>query len=137
MPTGFHINQDDGLITVSGSEDVDAIEATSTFRSVLEHPEFDPGLPQLIDLRGLSSNAPAAHDFLTLERFLLSTYRPKIEASIAVLVDDELDRFRMAAIFHLTCQLPRTELFDYFDHAIRWLIRNEFVEPIRSIESPH
>jgi hypothetical protein len=127
MPSDFHINQDEGIITISGSEEIDAVEATSTFRSLLEHPEFSPSLPQLIDLRGLASGARAAPDFSTLERFLLSTYRPRVAASIAVLVDDKLDRFSVAAIFHLTCQLPQTELFDHFDDAIRWLIRREFV----------
>jgi hypothetical protein len=137
MPCGFHISQDDGLITISGSEDVDAKEATSTLRSLLDHPEFDADLPQLVDLRGLSVNPQRENDFTPLERFLLNDYRLKVSASVAVVVDDNLDRFNMAAIFHLTCRLPQTELFDYFEHALRWLIRHEFAEPIRSVERPY
>lgn len=134
MPLGFHISTDEGLVTITASQVVDPIEACGVLTEVLEHPHFTPDLAQLIDLRELDI---AQHDPLQLERleqFLISRYRPRVDATVAVLVDGALDRISLAAIFHLVCRLPQTELFDYFEHAIRWLIRHEFAHAIRTLD---
>ena len=134
MPFGYHINSDEGLITITGDGIVMPDEARQVLSELHEDGHYDQSLPHLIDLRML---AIAQHDpveLKKLERFLLTEYRPKVSASVAVVVDGTLDRFSLAAIFHLVCRAPQTELFDYFDHALRWLIKHEFANPIRHLD---
>ena len=134
MPFGYHINPDDGLITITGEGIVMPEEARNVLVELQSDGHFEPSLPHLIDLRALSVAQHDPVELKTLERFLLTDYRPKVSASVAVVVDGDLDRFSLAAIFHLVCRAPQTELFDYFDHALRWLIKHEFAHPIRHLD---
>ena len=134
MPFGYHINTEEGLVTMTGSGLVAPEEALSVLSDLQNQPTFDAALPHLIDLRELTVGQHDPVELKKLERFLLTSYRPSVAASVAVVVDGALDRFSLAAIFHLVCRAPQTELFDYFDHALRWLIKHEFARSIRSID---
>ena len=130
MPCGYHINADEGLITISGTEDVPLQEAIALGEELLDDRAFESSLPHLVDLRGLvlTRTSAESEDF---RDFVLDYYRPIVAASVAVLVDDSLDRGSLAALYHLTCRMDRTELFDDFEQALKWLVKREFVEPIR------
>ena len=134
MPFGYHINPEEGLVTITGDGIVMPNEACQVLTELQTHACYDDALPHLIDLRTLAVAQHDPFELQALERFLLTRYRPNVSASVAVVVDGALDRFSLAAIFHLVCRAPQTELFDYFDHALRWLIKHEFAQPIRNLE---
>jgi hypothetical protein len=127
MPCGYHINHDEGLLTITGTTQVAIEEASQLAEEILIDPEFDPSLPQLVDLRGikLSRSAASSIDF---RDFMLHTYRPNIHASMAIVVDDSLDRHTLANLYHLACNMSQTELFDQYEQALKWLMRREFAE---------
>lgn len=137
MPCGFHISQDDDLVLITASQTIDLNDAQSTFVAVLAHPDFRGHMPQLVDLRGIDVSVPLSSDgarenFEPLVHFLIQDYRPRISACVSIVVDDDLHAEATAAIFHLSCQLPDTELFDSYEQALRWLIYQEFDNPIRT-----
>ena len=131
MPCGYHINLEDGLVTISAEAELDITQLHTLGQQVLADPEFDPYLPQLIDLRGLSvlHKQDILHEQDTAEasrNFALSSYRPRVQSSVAVIIDDSLDADSVAGLFHLSCSMDNTELFDHYDQAIKWLMRREF-----------
>lgn len=141
MPCGFHISQDDDLVLITASQTIDLDDAQSTFVAVLAHPDFEAHMPQLVDLRGIEVSADllddgVRQDYEPLAHFLIREYRPKIDACVSIVVDDDLGTEATAAIFHLSCQLPDTELFDSYEQALRWLIHQEFGNPIRTPTPP-
>ena len=126
MPCAYHLNLEEGLVTITGSEQVALSDAISLGRRLLADPEFDPCLPHLIDLRGLQVEH-AAGEGRAFREFVLEDYRPRIEASIAVVIDHTLEQAAVAGLYHISCAMERTEMFDQYDHALRWLMRREFV----------
>ena len=126
MPCGYHLNREDGLVTITGSDTISLDEAISLGRELLRDPVFDPELPHLVDLRGLvvERDPKATNDF---RDFVLHDYRPNVQASIAVVIDHTLDQTAVAGLYHLSCAMDQTEMFDHYDHALRWLMRREFV----------
>ena len=125
MPCGYHINKEDGLTTISAEAEIAITQLHTLGQQLLSDPEFDPYLPQLIDLRGLS--VQYASDILDdLRHFVLSIYRPRVQSSIAVTIDESLDAESVAGLFHLSCAMDDTELFDHYGQAIKWLMRREF-----------
>ena len=86
MPCDYHLNHDDGLVTITGSDTISLDEAVALGRELLRDPVFDPELPHLVDLRGLEiePNRKASDSF---RDFVLQDYRPNVQASIAVVID--------------------------------------------------
>lgn len=125
MPSGYHINQEEGLVTLTGSTEMKILEACEIGRALLQDPEFDSQLPHLVDLRGLHLQRDARSS-AQFRRFVLDTYVPRVHASIAVVVDDSLDQLSLAGLYHICCSMDRTELFDQYDQALKWLMRREF-----------
>ncbi len=126
MPCAYHINLEDGLVTLSGAEDVNANQLLAMGEKMLADPEFDPYLPQLIDFRNLQID-PDRDMSNTIRDFCLKTYRPRVFASIAVVINDSLTARALSNIYHLTCAMDKTELFDQYDQALKWLMRREFL----------
>ncbi len=131
MPLGYHINPDDGLITVQGGGEVPLSELARLGESLLEDPSYDPELPQILDFRGLR---PAELDddvdpekLAALKAFLHETYRQQALGNVAVVIDEHLEDQHCADIFLLTCALQDAELFADYDQALKWLIREAFV----------
>ena len=125
MPFGYHLNQDDGLVTITGNDKASLAEAIALGRKLLLDPVFDPELPHLVDLRGLEV-AASTQETHELRDFVLQDYRPSVQASVAVVIDHTLDQHSVAGLYHLSCAMDQTELFDHYDHALRWLMRREF-----------
>ena len=125
MASGYHIDEHAGLVILSGTDRIDISEAIAVGRALLKDPEFNPTIPQLCDLRGLnlSRNRITSGQF---RDFVLIEYLPNLKSSMAVLVDDSLDRKSLASLYHLTSRMPMTELFDDYNTAMRWLMRREF-----------
>lgn len=124
MPVGYHINPDDGLVTVRGDGDVTIGELVGVGESILADPAYDPALPQLVDLRGLR---PAPRDDLErLQSFVHDDYRDRVAANVAVVIDDHLESRHCADIFLITCAIHDAELFVDYDQALKWLMRNAF-----------
>ena len=46
--------------------------------------------------------------------------------SMAVVIDGDMERELVAGIYWLACAVGGTEVFDDYDHALKWLIRREF-----------
>ncbi len=125
MNCGYHINQDDGLVTITGNKNVEIAEAFDLGEALLQDPSFDEQLPHLVDLRGLRLT-PNPHSAAAFRTFVLETYRPQVKSSIAIVVDDSLDRLSLAGLYHMSCSMDKTEVFDQYDQALKWLMRREF-----------
>lgn len=134
MPLGYHINADEGLITVRGDGNVAAAEIVALGESLLGDDAFDPELPQLLDFRGLRPRPPAeagaATAFAGLRDFVHSRYRDQIAANVAVVIDARLEARHCADIFLLTCAISHAELFADYDQALKWLMREAFALPM-------
>lgn len=126
MPCGYHMNLEDGLVTISGADELTMAAFVDLGEQVLSDPSFDPYVPQLVDLRGLQ----VASDQVggkQLRDFVLAVYRPRVQSSIAVVIDGSLHERAVAGLYHLCCAMDATELFDQYDQALKWLMRREFV----------
>ena len=125
MPCGYHINLEDSLVTITAEAELNVTQLQALGEQVLADPSFDPYLPQLVDLRGLSVQRERDTSE-ALRNFILAKYCPSVQASIAVIVDESLDASTLAGLYHLSCAAHITELFDHYDQAIKWLMRREF-----------
>ena len=125
MPATHHINSDEGLITVRITGQVDLVEVFEAARDLYDDADYDPALPLLADLRGmrLTLHAAALKPF---NRFIISHFGKPRSASIAVVVDHEMDKELCAAVYWLNCAVNGSEMFEDYDQALRWLIRREF-----------
>ncbi|MEM6999864.1 MAG: hypothetical protein AAF529_03695 [Pseudomonadota bacterium] len=129
MACGYHINQEDGLITVTGNAELELSELATLGRDLLTDQEFCPEYAQLIDLRGIFPKQPDIAHRDTLRNFVVQEFRPSVKASIAVVIDDSLERLELADLYHLIVNLNDTELFDSYEQALKWLVRREFATP--------
>lgn len=136
MSSGYHINADDGLISIHGTADATITEAMDVGRQLLTDPEFDPRLPHLIDFRGLHLEV-AGKEAAEFATFALNHYRPAVSASVAIVVDDSLDRHALAALYHLICRMSPAELFDNYEQALKWLMRLEFANTANQQDQIH
>ncbi len=125
MADAYHINADEGLITVRAPTGLTLPDALTLGQTLLADPAFDNSLPQLIDLREIAFE-PDAEAAQRMHDFMLQEYRPAVAASMAVVINDEMDRAALAALYLLVCRMGRTELFDNYELALRWLMRIEF-----------
>ncbi len=125
MAAAYHIDDDEGLITIRAEGDVDPGTLQAVGRALLKDASFDPAMPQLVDFRGLRV-ASGRSTLDNLRPFIEEEFRGKVQGTIAVVIDDNLDTLMCADIYRLTCALPCAELFEDYEQALRWLIRREF-----------
>ena len=125
MPATYHINPDEELITVQIAGEVDLSEVFEAARGLYDDPAYDPNLPLLADLRGMRVDLREAAR-KPFNRFVISRFGQPRSASIAVLVDQEMDSELCAAVYWLNCALGVAEMFEDYDMALKWLIRREF-----------
>ena len=125
MPGTYHINNNEGLVTIKSPSSVHLDNTCDMAMRMLADPEFDPRLPQLVDLRGCRSSMNHSEE-AQFRDFVLLQYRPRVSSSIAIVVDDDMDSKVLARLYHLSSQMEKTELFDQYQHALKWLMRNEF-----------
>jgi len=125
MPCDYHINPDAGLVTITGSDDTTAKQFLELGERLLADPKFDAKLAQLMDLRGLTM-AFQKDDNERMHDFSVNIYSPQVEANIAIIMDGDQDSKSIASMFRLACAMHKTELFDNYNQALKWLMRREF-----------
>ena len=123
-PPGFHIAVEDGLISVQVGSHIDLVDLYELAKSVLAASDYADGLPLLVDLRGMRLELvrEAAEPFA---RFIIGGFSGR-EGSMAVIIDGDMHSKLCAAVYWLSCAVGGTEVFDDYDHAMKWLIRREF-----------
>lgn len=124
MPLDYHIGADQGLITVHGAGTVSLAELARLGERLLVDPAYDPGLPQLLDFRGLRPQADGT--LRELQAFVSGPFRRSVHNSVAVVIDEHLEQHYCADIFLLTCAVDAAELFCDYDQALKWLMRQAF-----------
>ena len=134
MSVEYHINLRDELITLTASGDVSSSEACVCIDEMLNDAEFDPTLPQLVDLRTALPVGSDA-DLGNFERVLLGDYGPRLNASVAIVVNAEWTEDQCAKAFWLSCALHRAELFDDWNQACKWLIKREFTQTLSDLQT--
>ena len=135
MPTGYHINESDGLITIEVGGSVDLGDVFDGARRFLADPSYDPNLPQLVDLRGMEI-AWQPTTIKPFTQFMLQSYAPQAQACVAVVVDPELDGDTCARVYWLSCALGNSEVFDDYELALKWLMKQEFAQTPERAQSP-
>ncbi len=123
MPADYHINADEGLIAVRIEGQVDLVDSLELCKRLLADPLFDSALPQLIDLRGMQLTL---EDSATRPFSSFVTQQYNTTASVAVVVDPDLDTELCAGIYWLSCTLEHSEMFECYDQALKWLMKREF-----------
>lgn len=125
MLPGFHIADEEGLISIQVSHATDLANLHDLAKDLLDSDGYDPELPLLVDLRGMRLELvkDAVDRF---SQFIVSSFRGR-QGSIAVVIDCDMSRKLAAAVYWLACAIGQTEVFDDYDHALKWLIRREFV----------
>ncbi len=129
MAIDYHINARDDLITVTASGAVTAADACAGLSEMLNDVNFDAQLPQLVDLRQAELEGSQA-DLKHFESFLLTDYRSRLNAGVAIVVNPEWAEDICAQAFWMCCALYRAELFDNWSQACKWLITKEFSAPL-------
>ena len=126
MSVGYHINSEDGLISIQISGSPAAAELVDTAECILADDGFSSALPQLVDLRDWQGDGVSPEQFDNVRSYLLERYCTNVDASIAVVVNDDLSRQACASIYRLSAATGKAEMFENYDLAVRWLIRREF-----------
>ena len=131
MPAGYHISEDEGLISVQVSDRIDLVELYESAKALHSDPSYSHELPLLVDLRNmrLTISQPATAPF---SRFIITRFNGRA-GSNAVVIDPDLENELFTGIHWLACAVSGTELFDDYDQALKWLIRREFAEPKVSV----
>ena len=126
MPASYHINENDGLITLTVTGRVNIADVHAAAGALIGDPEYDPSLPQLMDLRGMELDPPNEESQKPFSRFVLRSYAPSSRACIAMVIDPELDAQTCAGAYWVSCAVGNSELFDNYELALKWLVKKEF-----------
>ena len=123
MTAAYHINTEDEFISFNLVDDVNLIDLYELMQDLLTNPEFQPGWPQLMDLRNIDLDLkPGA--LKPFVKYLATTYSPQVDAAVAVVLDSEMSADFYAGVYRLACSLPGTEVFDDYGQAIKWLLQS-------------
>ncbi len=130
MSVTYHINTSDELTTVEATGEVCAQELCQLALDVTLDVDYDPALPTLIDLRGMTIDRDSVASDVDARAQLESLSRTRHAheqcGSMAVVIDKDLDSSLCADVHWLCCVASRAEMFDSYDMAIKWLYRREF-----------
>jgi hypothetical protein len=122
VTAAYHINTEDEFISFNLVDEVNLIDLYELMQDLLADPEFQPGWPQLMDLRNIDLDLkPGA--LKPFVKYLATTYSPRVEAAVAVVLDSEMSADFYAGVYRLACSLPGTEVFDDYGQAIKWLLQ--------------
>jgi hypothetical protein len=124
MSPGFHIAEEEGLISIQVRNAIDLADLHDLAKDMLDSDEYDAELPLLVDLRGMRLEL-ARRAVAPFNEFIVSSFGGR-QGSIAVVIDGDMSGKLAAAVFWLACAVGHTEVFDDYDHALKWLIRQEF-----------
>jgi hypothetical protein len=138
VPLHYHINKEDEFITIRLEGDADLALVYELCQTLLNDPDYHAEWPQLVDVRGieLGLKRGAMRPF---SRYVLTTYRPRVTAPIAVVIDGSMDDAFCAGVFRFVCSMPDAEVFDDYPLAIRWLVRKSvpFTDGDESTQPQH
>ncbi len=122
MTAAYHINTEDEFISFNLVDEVNLVDLYELMQDLLADPHFQPGWPQLMDLRNIDLDLkPGA--LKPFVKYLATTYSPQVEAAVAVVLDSEMSADFYAGVYRLACSLPGTEVFDDYGQAIKWLLQ--------------
>jgi hypothetical protein len=122
VPLHYHINHEDEFISIRLEGDADLALVYELCQKLLNDPDFHAEWPQLVDVRGIELGLkPGA--MRPFARYVLTSYRPRVTAPIAVVIDGSMDDAFLAGVFRFVCTLPDAEVFDDYPLAIKWLLR--------------
>ncbi|MFK7914506.1 MAG: hypothetical protein AB8B93_11380 [Pseudomonadales bacterium] len=125
MAIDYHINSEDGLISMRADAGLTLAELHCCGERMMADRAFEPSLPHLIDLREADLPALCANE-QALARTFVQRYNNSVRGSVAVLIDGISTGETLADVYRLTCSLEQAELFDSYEHALRWLVHKAF-----------
>lgn len=125
MTVEYHINERDELITLTAKGTVEGSQACACIDELLNDSAFEANLPQLVDLREALFSG-TEEDLERFKDFLLDNYQPRLNAGVAIVVNPDWDQETCAQAFWVSCALGCAELFDNWNQACKWLIKQEF-----------
>jgi hypothetical protein len=137
MPVTYHIDQNEGLITLRAQGELTLRALINLGRAMIADHSYAAEFPQLLDFRGMrvvptlpqGAVGPVAptSDLDLLKQFVFGPYRDHTAGNIAVVIDQHLESEHCADIYLLTCAIAGAELFADYELALKWLMRQEFV----------
>lgn len=128
MTAAYHINTEDEFISFKFADGVNLIDLYELLQELLADPEFQPGWPQLMDMRDIDLDLkPGA--LKPFVRYLAHTYSPRVDGPVAVVLDSRMSADFYAGVYRLACSLPGTEVFDDYGQAIKWLLHQGWQSP--------
>jgi hypothetical protein len=136
MPLHFHSNQDEGLTTINGDGPVTWDCLHQVLQDLLDSGEAQRSLPHIIDLR----EAEVDFSSTTMDpfgEFFAVRFGSEVTGSIAIVIKDGLAADDCAMFYKVASSVDHTELFDDYNHAMRWLMRREFANvPQVAVSAP-
>jgi hypothetical protein len=129
VPAQYHINREDEFVAIQLVGEIDLVDTYELCQALLADPHFDPKLPQLADVREvrLKLTPGAIKPFL---HYVTASYRPRVDARIAIVLDGAMDDAFCAGVFRFACNLRDTEVFDDYGLAIKWLLGNAWMSRV-------
>ncbi len=128
VAAAYHINSEDEFISFTCNATIDLVDLYELLQQLLSDGEFQASWPQLIDLRKMELDLrPGA--LKPFVRFLVSSYRPKVDGAIAIVLDDQMSADFCAGVYRLACSFTDTEVFDDYAQAIKWLLQRGWPSP--------
>lgn len=121
MPITFRIDKESGIVhtTIDGSASTD--EIVDGLKSIMNHPDFKPGLNGIADLRNSDMEVFSA-DVKRIANLLIE-YRNKIGPSKTAVVVSKDVTFGMTRVFQVFAEQSsiETAIFRDRDEALQWL----------------
>jgi len=144
LPTDFHIDTSEELISITVDADTTIEEFQQTVNTLTQASHYCAQWPHLVDLRAMKIEFANPSDTRTIEELSVE-YRSRVNGNVAVVIAADIDPLTCANIFHFTCSVEAAELFDDYALAIKWLIKSELRrglqalggEPESSSNKPH
>ena len=125
MSINYHISSENGLISLLADPEVTLAELHDCGKRLMADQAFEPDLPQLIDLRAANIERLCTTD-QQLAQTMVETYNGSVPGNVAVLIDAASAGEPLADLYRTICTFENAELFDNYEHALRWLVRKAF-----------
>lgn len=134
MPLKFHSNQEEGLTIINGDGPMTWDSLHQVLQDLLDSGEDHTTLPHIIDLREVEVD----FDTTTMEpfgEFFAVRFGKEVVGSVAIVIKDGMTAEDCAKFYKVASSIDHAELFDDYNHAMRWLMRREFATPSSSAAS--
>jgi len=125
MSLQFHSNHDEGLTTINGDGVANWDSLLSVLQALLASSSNQVDLPHVIDLRNVELDL-ASGTMVPFGEFFALRFASDVKGSIAIVVSDSLNPEDCAKLYRVASSAANAELFDDYNHAMRWLMKREF-----------